>query len=320
VWVDRGLVQAWAADGGATRYRARFLLRRWLAPVVEVRLPGPLAGPTPEFLRDGYKVEATPVSGGPDRSFRVPLPEARTGRTVVVEVRYQLPAARGMDFSYHPPVLPSAAFAGPVRWQVTVPPGTVPLLTGGATAEFRWQLRGGTVAPGPAGSSEDLEQWLRTGDEPAGGTDAGGETVTARQAAPASLSVYRVPRVAFMIACSVGVFVLFLVLTRLPVVAVGPVVAVLAGAIGVAAVLFPHPAAQAAGACQPGLVASVAVLLLHFGVRVYYRRRATHLPGFSRSIPEPSAPSAPVPVPSSARNRPAAVGSSGVAPATPAGG
>ena len=32
VWVDRGLVQAWT-DDGATRYRARFLLRRWLAPL-----------------------------------------------------------------------------------------------------------------------------------------------------------------------------------------------------------------------------------------------------------------------------------------------
>ncbi len=143
VWVDRGLIQAWAVEDGATRYRARFLLRRWLTPAIEVGLPGPLAGPTPEFLRDGQKVEASPVpdAGTGARTFRIPLPEPRPGRTAVIEVRYQLPAARGADSAYQPPLLPSAAFAGPVRWQVSVPPGALPLLTTGATAEFRWRWR-----------------------------------------------------------------------------------------------------------------------------------------------------------------------------------
>jgi hypothetical protein len=322
-WVDRGLIQAWAADDGATRYRARFLLRRWLAPAVEVRLPGPLAGPTPEFFRDGQKVEAVPDTGTGDRVFRVPLPEPRPGRTVVIEVRYQLPAARRTNSAYHPPLLPSAAFAGPVRWQVTVPPGTLPLLTGGATAEFRWRWRGGTVAPGAAGSSDELDHWLRTGDEPGGGeaSSASGESLTARQATPAVLNVYRVPRVGFVILCSVAVFVLILVLTRLPAAAVGPVVAVLAGVVGVLAVFFPHPAAQGAGACQPGLLAAGAVLLIQLAVTRYFRHRVTHLPGFSRTPPEATVV-VPAPVPSSGRNRPptAAVGSTGAAPVAPPGG
>ena len=118
----------WILETTEATYRARFVIRRWLAPAVEVRLPGPLAGPAPEFLRDGKKVDPTPVPGtsGADRLFRVPLPEPRPGLVTVVEVRYQLPAGRG-DSTYHPPLLPSAAFAGPVRWQVSVPAGAVPL-------------------------------------------------------------------------------------------------------------------------------------------------------------------------------------------------
>src|SRR5581483_1860981 len=47
VWVDRALIQASATDNRTTSYRARFLLRRWLAPAIEVRLPVPLTGPNP---------------------------------------------------------------------------------------------------------------------------------------------------------------------------------------------------------------------------------------------------------------------------------
>ena len=108
VWVDRGLIQAWSTEDGATRYRARFLLRRWLAPSVELRLPSPLTGPTPEFLRDGLKIEAVPgTEADGERLFRVPLPEPRPGRTAIVEVRYQLPASRGREYAYQPPRLPS---------------------------------------------------------------------------------------------------------------------------------------------------------------------------------------------------------------------
>ena len=320
VWVDRGLIQVLAVDDGATRYRARFLLRRWLAPAIEVRLPEPLTGPTPEFLRDGQKIEATPVpdAANGERAFRIPLPEPRPGRTAIIEVRYQLPAARGMDSAYQPPLLSAAAFAGPVLWQATVPPGELPLLASGATAEFRWQWRGGMIAPGPIGTSDELEHWLRTGDEPFGRDD--GNSLTARQTTPAALVVYRVPRIGFVLLCSVAVFALFLVLTRLPVAAVGPVVAVLAGSFGVATAFFPHPTAQIAGACQPGLVAFAGLLLVQLGVRSYYRRRTTYLPGFSRHLPEPSAPIVPVPIPSTSRNLPAAIGSSGASPVAPAGG
>jgi hypothetical protein len=319
VWVDRSLIQAWAAaGGGATEYRARFLIRRWLAASIDIRLPGPLAGPNPEFRLDGLRANATPLPGaGGERTFRVSLPAP--GKAVAVEVRYQLPSAPGRtgDAVYLPPLLPAAAFTGPVRWQVTLPAGAVPLLTSGGTAEFRWRPGTTGLAPSPLASADGMERWFQTGEEPGG--EASTEAVVARQANPGAVRLYRVPRTGFVILCSVVVFVLVLVLSRLPGWAVGPVVAAVGCGVGVAAVMLPHPAAHVAGAAQPGLAGAAVVLLGLALARLSYRRRVNRLPGFARAIPSEPAADAPV-IPSSARKRPSVVGSSGAAPVTPAGG
>jgi hypothetical protein len=234
-------------------------------------------------------------------------------------VRYQLPAAPGRagEAVYLPPLLPAAAFTGPVRWQVKLPAGAVPLLTGGGTAEFRWRLGTTGLAPSPLASADGMERWFQTGEDPGG--EANAEDVTARQAAPGPVRLYRVPRTGLVILCSVVVFVLLLVLSRLPGWAVGPVVAVVGGAVGVTAVMLPHPAAHVAGAAQPGLAGAAVVLLSLALARLSYRRRVSRLPGFARSIPTEPAADAPV-IPSSARKRASVVGSSGAAPVTPAGG
>jgi hypothetical protein len=328
VWVERAVIQAWAGDDGGTAYRARFLLRRWLAAGIAVRVPGPPAGPEPELLVDGRRVEAAAVADptAADRTLRVPLPEARAGRTVVLEVRYRLPPRRsGEDPLYLPPVLPDAAFAGPTRWQVTVPAGSVPLVPGGAaSAELRWRSRWGMLSPAPAVSADDLDRWFRSGAEPDEAASPGesaaaaGEPVVFRQATPAPVRVYRVPRVTLVAACSLAVLVLGLALARLPGWLAGPAVAFLGGAAAVAAVLVPQPAAAVAGACQPGLAALILVLVVQAAGRAYYRRRLTRLPGFTRTRLEPALVSANGPAPS-VRGRPPARGSTGShSPAEPA--
>lgn len=320
VWVDRGLIQAWLADDGTIRYRARFLVRRWLAPAIEIRLPELMTGSSPEFLRDDQRIDGVPVVE-PDgtRAFRVPLPEARPGRTTLVEIRYQLPAGSDGDTEYRPPLLPPAAFAGPVRWIVTVPNAWVPLLTGGAAPEMRWRWRGGMVGPRAVGSTDELTHWLTTGEEPAGGEDSADETFTARQALPSVLTVHRVPRVAFTILCSVVAFMIGVSFTRLSMSMTGVVLALGAGAIGITATIWPQPLARAAGACQPGVFVALALLAFQLAARWYHRHRVIRLPGFARTVLESATTPIPVKGPSTARNRPAPVGSSGASPTAPAG-
>jgi hypothetical protein len=325
VTVDRATVRAWAGDTGPTSYQARFLLRRWLTGSVEVRLPGPLAGSTPEVLLDGRTVGVAPTADPADpaaRVFRVPLPETRPGRapTAVLEVRYQLPANRGPwgDVLYLPPRLPAAAFAEPVRWHVTGPPGTLPLLTGAAWADQRWRWRNGLYAPVAGETADELDRWFRDGAEVNDSATVAAEVLAARQPNAGPLRVCHVPRAGLILVCSVLVFLVELLLTRLPRRWVPPALTVLGGLVAAGAVLYPQPAAQAVGAAEPGQAAAVLAFAVMLAVRWYHRHRVTHLPGFTRTrpLPDPSAgtvvPALPAP---SGRSRPLANGSTGTAAA-----
>jgi hypothetical protein len=281
-WADRGLVQVWVGGDDSAACRARFLLTRWLADAVEVALPE-AAGP-PEVLLDGRKVDAVPTSSASGRSVRVPLPEGKPGRSAVLEVRFPVAAGRaGPGAVFTPPRLPAAA-VGPVRWQVTVPGGRVPLVVGGH-AEQRWAVRTGLLTPVGA-STDALEEWFRTAADPDDGAGAADAAVV-RLTGAESVRVYHAPRVGLVVVGSVVLVVVGLVVLRLPGAAAGPVVAVLGGAAAVAAVLVPQPTAQAAGAAVPGLAGLGLVLLIQLAARGYYRHRVTHLPGFSRGRPEP---------------------------------
>jgi len=317
VWADRGLVQAWGAEDGTVSYRARFVLRRWLRPSVEIRLPGTLAGPNPEFLRDGQRLEATLISSTEhERAFRVPLPPSRPGATTVIEVRYQLalPRARTGELIYSPPILPGVAFAGPVRWQATVPDGNSPFLMAGATPEFRWLLRPLGVAPCASGTGEALEAWFNSGDESTDNPDLTNEGFTARQMTPAPITVYQLPHTGVVIASSVLAFILVLFLWRLPSTLFGLGVGLFGASAVVTAVFFPHPAAQVVGSSQPGLAAAAVVVVFLSFARWLHRRRVTRMPGFSRSLPELSTPM--TVLPSSARNRANTVGLPSLDPAS----
>lgn len=318
VWVDRAWIQAWTTDADAISYRARFRLRRWLVPAVEVQLPVGLVGMIPEFFRDDEKLaDAVPLSES--GAFRVPLPEPRPGRTTIIEVRYRLPANRlaAGATEYLPPRLPAAGFLGPVRWQVMLGSGSVPLLVGGATAELQWFGRGGRLLVGATGTDE-LERWLR-GDDTGGvaAVTADDDSLTAYQPTPAPLDVLPVPRVGFVVVCSVAVFLVILVVSRLRVSVLGPAVVLIGLALALVGIVFPQPAARALEASQLGVVSAVVVLLAQVALSWYYRHRVARLPGFTRSGVKPTTAS---PLPSSARNRAPAVGGSGATPAPAAGG
>ena len=143
VRVERALIQAWARDDGVTEYRARFRLAGWVAGSVDVRLPGPLTGTTPVLTVDSRPADVIelPDPEEPTRSLlRVRLPADR--RSAVLDVQYAVASARqpGGESVLVPPQLLGAGFAHTVRWQVTVPAGTLPLVPGDAArVESRWR-------------------------------------------------------------------------------------------------------------------------------------------------------------------------------------
>ena len=299
VWAERGLIQAWTGDDGTVTCRARFLLKRWLSDSIEVQLPGPVYGPAPELFLDDPPRKVNPAAvaetnGGADRVVVLPLPAAKPGRTLVLEVRYQLAAGRPGNGSLYVAPRPKAAFTGPVRWLIAVPAGGTPLAVGdGLAVEQRWRFHHGLFEPGPAASADDLDRWFRSGTEP-GDTDAAddwpagsGEPVVLRQTGTGSVRVYRVPTLGLVVGASVAVLLIGLVVSRIRGSIAGPVVALLGGAAAVAAVLFPQPAGQVAGAAEPGVLALALVLVAQVVARRYYRRRVTYLPGFTRTRPGP---------------------------------
>jgi hypothetical protein len=328
VRVERALIEVWARADGVTEYLARFRLAGWLAGSVDVRLPGPLAGTNPDFRVDGERPAALAQVSDPDdaerKVYRVPLPPDR--RAAVLEVRYGVASARqpGGESVCVPPQLLGAGYARTVRWQVNVPPGSLPVVFGATPVESRWRWRFGMFAPAAGRTDAYLERWFQVGgradDEPGADEPGDATAVVVGQASPEPLRVARVSAVWFVVLCSVAVLLAGLMLTRLSAAAAGVVVVVLLAAGAGAAVLVPHAAAQAAGAGQFGLAALAAALAAQGAVRWAYRRRVTHLPGFTRSRSELATAAA---GPSSARGRASANGSTGTvspaAPATPSG-
>jgi hypothetical protein len=174
-------------------------------------------------------------------------------------------------------------------------------------------------------SGESLDQWFKTGSDSDTRRAGAADELVVRQSAPQPLRVAAVSRAWLLVGSSLAVFLVGLIVSRFPGSLAGPLVALLAGSAATAAVLFPQPAAQVAGAAQPGLAALVVVLVGLAVGRWYHRRRVTHLPGFSRSWSDhPITPSTPSGTPS-VRQRPvSSTGSTGSAaepqPVAPSGG
>jgi hypothetical protein len=279
VWVERAAIQVSPTDDGGAALRARFLLKRWLAGAVEVRVPVISPATNPEFQIDGKRVEFATTTE--ERVYRVPLPEARPGRTAVLEVRYTVPANRpGGASQYLPPVLAATAFAGSVRWLVALPPGAVPLTSDAARVELKWRWRAWLFQPAASSTAEDLDRWFRTGTEPAVGE--GVESLLVVQPVPEPLRVRRADRIGFVVGCSLAAFAAGWLASRARGNLAGLLVAALGAAVAAGAVLEPLAASQAAAAVQPGVAALALTLAVQAGFRWYHRSAVTYLPGFTR--------------------------------------
>jgi hypothetical protein len=278
--IERALVQAWLLADGQGAGRARYVLSRWPAAGIDLDLPNLPA----EIWLDGKRVE-TPAPIVPAEGYvaavRVPMPEPRPGRTaVLVDVRFPLPPA-SVRWTVLPPHVRSAAAKSPPRWQLASVPGAVALdFPGDLSPDARWVWRGGRADPAPVGTAAEFDRWIADGTEPTEVSDVAG--IAGRQLDPFKPVRLTMPSLWFWsAACSATVLLAGLAVARYKP-PIGLAVAVTGGMIAGAYFAVPQPFTQFVAAAQPGVVAVGLILLGQAIVRGYYRRRLTHLPGFSR--------------------------------------
>jgi hypothetical protein len=285
VAVERTLVQGWL--GPATAVRGRFVLRRW--PTGGVLLDLPAGAADVAVWADRRKADPVPDAGG----WRVPLPDPRDGRPLLLDVAFNRPGGTLGPVRVHPPRVRDADGRGPVRWHLRPTAGEVLLAGPGLAADLRWGWRGAGFGPvAPAGEAE-LEHWLDTGVEPDPPTD-GGAAVVGRQPGLGAVGVLAVPRPVWLAGCSLAAVGLGLLLVaRVPPARAGWAVAAGGAGLAVCGAVYPQPTSEALAAAQPGLAGLAVLLAVRAGGRAVAGWRADHLPGFTRTVPEPTTVSRP---------------------------
>src|SRR5262249_21700818 len=116
-----------------------------------------------------------------------------------------------------PPAVRGAPEPIPTRWQVTVPRGWVVLgPEGGPGAPRTWGLRGWLLAPRLAVHPADLERWFAGTGSPAADATEPAEVpdLVAWRDGPEALRLVHAPRQLWLLACSLGLLLLGLALSR----------------------------------------------------------------------------------------------------------
>jgi hypothetical protein len=288
VWVERGLIQAWAGEEGTLRYRARFRLRRWLTRSLNLELPVS-NGLSTEFFLDGRRVEPLTLYRTEHGTslYQLPLPEHRVAARLLLEVRYVLPSPSAWQTVLLPPILSDTAWDGPTWWQVTLAGGKLPWLSGPLQPRWRWswQTSGITLA---AWSEAELEQWLM-GEHPQASGKGGfvnGETptesITGQQAVPTVFVLWRLPRWPVVFGCSLIVFLYLVFLSQFAAAQRTIALAATGVLLAIGLAIAPYSLLQLLTAGQIGLYAAALTGLIVLTLRWYRQRQILYLPGFRR--------------------------------------
>jgi hypothetical protein len=300
--VERALIQVTVADLGQQTYRARFLLSQAAVPFVDVELPAPLFLEGSTGLRGvlfrGKGAAWVPVDDGGQKAAlskvgRVTLePDAAGGPAGgVLEIDYVLAAGRAagssaLQSTLLPPLLHGDAGLATTRWQVTLPPGWVPLSQdGGLGPDYAWGRRGWLLAPRPAVTSADLERWLTPErPAPAGGEGGLAPAVVGWRTGSEPLHLTHAPQQAWLLLCSLALLALGLglVFLSLPRVVFWAAAVAVGGGALFAGLFWPGLLAAVLYGCQLGAVVLLPLLGFHWLLQQRYRRRVVFLPSFTR--------------------------------------
>ncbi len=325
VWVDRGVLQAWAGADGVVRYRVRLLVRRWAVPAAEVLLRRPVPQPMAWYL-NGRAVQAELLAvEGETHRYRVPLPDSSSGGALL-EIRYAQASPKGSEVVCDPPELNHAVWNGPLRGHILLPPFRLPLWLSGAEPLWEWMRPIGRNISDPA-VAVSLEQWLQDRRSaplsPQGDAEVAAEAVAFQQLAPGTIRLRHVPRGEWTIGSSLVLILMVLLAGWLPRAWSGWLVAATATLAGIIAWLSPLTVLTFLVGGSWGLIAGVLLLVLASlwrWARTYRRRRvATFRRGRTLAAPPPrggAPPAAPLAA-AAGPSTPTAPRLSGVGPAAP---
>lgn len=297
VLIERAVVRVDIAPGGAQEYRVRYRVARLAGPAIDFELPAPAASVGLQASLGGVAIDPVPGPGG--RSVRLRLGPALVRQASVLELTYQLAADRqgaAVTTTLQPPRLLDEGANFPVRWQVHAPAGwTIVWPEAGATMPRAWVRSGYLLAPRSALTGADLERWL-SGAEPDPDEAEAVPSLVLWRDGDGPVTLTHVPRLGWLLGCSVGLVLLGLLLTRL---AWGgaesrgsrwgwAAVLLTAVAAAVGGLLLPGLAAQVTYGSQLGLLVLLACLLVLWLLDERRRRQIVYLANFSRTKPTSS--------------------------------
>jgi hypothetical protein len=302
VLIDRVLVRVVVLADGSQSYRSSFLISQLAGRSLDVELPARVLNLGPRVTLDGIGVAGVAVDEAGQRTeggriLRLNLPEVG-GRAAVLELTYQVPAVKTstgfLQSVLSPPVVRGDPGATPVRWQISLPAGWVPLgPEAGPGIGRTWAWHGWLFAPGLAVTSADLDRWFTGAESP---REEEGETIVPSLVCWRSglepLTVVYAPQQAWLMVCSLGLllvgFALYLLarpreLGRgLSTAWLMPALTALVLAGAVVGLLWPTALSAVALGCEPGAAVLLAFAAVQWLLHVRYRRQIVFLPSFSR--------------------------------------
>ncbi len=288
VWIERAYARATLSETSVV-IQEKLLLKRWLGASLEMELP---RMDHLELWVEGKLVEALPKASGDGADepwvLTVPLPDFKPNTAITVEVRYRYAGARERyrERSCIPPRIRGALYRAPLRWLLTTEVDSVAFIPSGDwEPEYRWAWRGFGFAPTAPDSPEDMDAWLKTGQDAPDTSpwqSAISDSVAGRQTSPRGIPVVLIPRLAWVVAWSGVLLLLGLAASQLRLIWCCLGLAPVGIALACASAVCPQGLAQVLAAMQPGAVLLAFALATLFAWRFYRARRLERLPGFSR--------------------------------------
>ena len=288
---DRALIQVRMGEDGSQEVRARYLIRKIHAAHIDVELPlpKPRFRDPPKFTF-GRDLNYTPLDAKTEKVVRVKLPPDLVALPAILEISYTIPADglegnRFWSTVLHAPIFRSDVVIGQMRWQLTEPKPMIAASLGRRVrADVQWSLQGWLVAPEPAVTSADLDEWLTTEKAP---QPAANVSFAFSHVSLTPETVYHLPRQWWLLGCS-GVFLIVTLgayFTPLPRWTFWLLLVTL-GIAGLALGIFcPAALPPILFGMQPGLVLLLVFIGIHWLLQERYRRQLVFLPGFTRAKP-----------------------------------